>query len=181
VHCSAYTLQYWREQGYDVTAYWYNPNIHPNMEHQQRLESLGAYLKGKSIELIWENDYNPADYYAAIGNRGENRCIGCYSIRLVKTREYAEGAGYDGFTSSLLISLQQDHQSVIDQALRATGETGSRFKYADIRKSYSESRRMTKQRPWLYRQTYCGCSFSEAEAAEKLRYKELLQLDEPQP
>lgn len=165
VHCSAYTLEYWQEQGYEVSAYWYNPNIHSFKEHQQRLQSLADYLEGMSIKLIKEPGYHPEEYFNAIGEVKVNRCFGCYSLRLHKAAEYAKNADYDAFTSSLLISPQQEHQTIVNQALGAVEPNGIRFKYADLRKKYSDSRRLTKQRSDLYRQKYCGCLFS-AVAAE---------------
>ena len=39
---------------------------------------------------------------------------------------------------------------------------GPQFRYADLRKRYSDSRRMTKGLD-LYRQQYCGCVYSEWE------------------
>ena len=41
-HCAAYTAEYWRGQGYEAHALWYNPNIHPYTEHQNRLESMSS-------------------------------------------------------------------------------------------------------------------------------------------
>ena len=53
-HCAAYTIDYWRGLGYAVSAYWYNPNIHPFLEHQHRLDAmrtLAAEMDGRLAKL----------------------------------------------------------------------------------------------------------------------------------
>jgi predicted adenine nucleotide alpha hydrolase (AANH) superfamily ATPase len=59
-HCAAYTMEYWRGEGYEVGGFWYNPNIHPLMEHQQRLEAVKALAQEKNLQLIISPDYDMA-------------------------------------------------------------------------------------------------------------------------
>jgi len=162
VHCSAYTLKYWREQGYGVTAFWYNPNIHPFTEHQRRLEALKSLVIKDGVPLAVTPGYDAERYFQIVAGHESNRCPGCYKIRLETVTEHAHQYGYDGFTSSLLISPQQKHVDIIDIALDIARSSGVQFKYADLRKRYSDSRHLTKPLD-LYRQQYCGCQFSEHE------------------
>lgn len=166
VHCSAYTLRYWREQGFDVTSYWYNPNIHPTDEHQERLQALRRYLTDSGIELVVDGDYRPDEYDDALTEEKQKpaRCSVCYSLRLQATAGFAASEKYDGFTTSLLISPQQYHKIVRDAGLTAADEYGVKFKYTDIRKRYSDSRKLTRPLG-LYRQRYCGCRYSAEEAS----------------
>jgi len=46
-HCAAYTIEHWKQQGHEVGGFWYNPNIHPYMEHQSRLESVKKLAEEK--------------------------------------------------------------------------------------------------------------------------------------
>jgi predicted adenine nucleotide alpha hydrolase (AANH) superfamily ATPase len=81
----------------------------------------------------------------------------------------AKENGFDAFTTTLLISPQQKHELIKEIGTEVAGERGIEFLYADLRKRYSDSRRMTKPLE-LYRQQYCGCIYSEWE-----RYKDLSQ------
>ena len=38
--CSAYPIKALREEGHDLTGYWYNLNIHPYKEYEARLNAL---------------------------------------------------------------------------------------------------------------------------------------------
>jgi predicted adenine nucleotide alpha hydrolase (AANH) superfamily ATPase len=162
VHCSAYTLNYWREQGYEVTAYWYNPNIHPFLEHQRRLEALKSMVEKEGIPLVIEPGYEMDRYFRAVVGDEEERCRHCYRIRLEHVAGYAAAHGYDAFTSSLLISPQQNHDLIVEVAMTTEASSGVKFAYTDLRKRYSDSRRLTKPLE-LYRQQYCGCLYSEFE------------------
>ncbi|AKG54065.1 diacylglucosamine hydrolase-like protein [Dehalogenimonas sp. WBC-2] len=152
---------YWRQQGFDVTAFWYNPNIHPFMEHEQRREAMESFAQRESIPFIVAPGYDLEKYFRAVAGHETDRCPDCYRLRLDATAAYAAN-GFDVFTSSLLISHRQQHDRIIEAACAAEASSGVRFEYADLRKRYSDSRCMTKPLE-LYRQQYCGCLYSEYE------------------
>jgi len=161
-HCAAYTIDYWRQQGYEVGALWYNPNIHPYMEHQHRLEAMKSWAQEVNLSLIITEGYNIIDYFRQVAGHESQRCQYCFRLRLLKTAETAHQKGFSAFTTSLLISPQQKHDLLREIGSEVSREEGVDFLYADLRKRYSDSRHMTK--PFnLYRQQYCGCVYSEWE------------------
>jgi epoxyqueuosine reductase len=159
VHCSAYSLKYWRQQGFQVTAFWYNPNIHPYAEHQLRLEAIKTFLNNTGIPLVMSPCYD-IDRYFKSTRESESRCESCYQMRLEAAATCAQDNGYDGFTSSLLISPQQQHDRLTRIGIEVADRHKVRFYYADLRKRYSDSRALTKSQT-LYRQEYCGCLHSK--------------------
>ncbi len=161
-HCAAYTVEHWRGQGYEVEGFWYNPNIHPFSEHQQRLESIKALAKEINLPLIIYPDYDVIAYFKRVVGHEAERCGDCFEMRLTKTAETARDNGYDAFTTTLLISPHQKHDLIKEIGEKVAGEKGVAFLYADLRKRYSDSRHITKSMN-LYRQQYCGCLFSEWE------------------
>ena len=161
-HCAAYTLTYWREQGYEVSALWYNPNIHPYLEHRQRLESMQSLARETGFPLIVHEGYDMMEYFRRVAGHEAERCRYCYELRLEKTAEVARERGFSAFTSTLLISPQQQHEAVREIGSRVVERAGVEFLYADLRKRYSDSRCLTKPME-LYRQQYCGCVYSEWE------------------
>ncbi len=161
-HCAAYTAEYWRQQGYETAGFWYNPNIHPYMEHQSRLESVKSLAKAINLPLIISPDYDMVEYFRRVAGHETQRCAGCFDLRLGKTAAIALENGFDGFTTTLLISPHQKHELIKETGERAAGEKGGEFLYADLRKRYSDSRHITKSMN-LYRQQYCGCVYSEWE------------------
>ena len=169
-HCAAYTIDYWREQGYEVSALWYNPNIHPYTEHQHRLEAMQSLAKTMSLPLIITEGYDIIDYFRRVAGHESERCQHCFKLRLSKTAETAKEMGFDAFTTTLLISPQQKHELIKEVGEELAKETGVDFLYADLRKRYSDSRHMTKPLD-LYRQQYCGCVYSEWERYASITIK----------
>ena len=161
-HCAAYTAYYWREQGYEVTALWYNPNIHPFMEHQARLEATQSVAQAQNIPLTVTEGYGIIEYFRRVVGHEAQRCQYCFRLRLSKTAETAHQMGFSAFTTTLLISPHQKHDLLREIGNQLAEEMGIPFLYADLRKRYSDSRRMTKQLD-LHRQQYCGCVYSEWE------------------
>jgi predicted adenine nucleotide alpha hydrolase (AANH) superfamily ATPase len=169
-HCAAYTVEYWREKAYEVSALWYNPNIHPYTEHQSRLESMQALACEINLPLEIAAGYDMVEYFRQIVGHEAERCQYCFRLRLAKTAETALKAGYSAFTSTLLISPHQKHELLREIGNKLAEEHGIEFLYADLRKRYSDSRRMTKGLD-LYRQQYCGCVYSELERYSNVTLK----------
>ncbi|MFC1859996.1 epoxyqueuosine reductase QueH [Chloroflexota bacterium] len=161
-HCAAYTVNYWREQGYEVSALWYNPNIHPYTEHQHRLEAMQSLAQEANLPLIITDSYDVIDYFSQVAGHESHRCQYCFGLRLLKTAEMANQQDFSAFTTTLLISPHRKHDLLREIGSKISKEKGIDFLYADLRKRYSDSRHMTKGLD-LYRQQYCGCIYSEWE------------------
>ncbi len=161
-HCAAFTAEYWRQQGYEIGGFWYNPNIHPYTEHQQRLESMKALAQEIELPLIIAEGYDMVEYFRRVVGHETERCRYCFDLRLTKTAETARDKSFNAFTTTLLISPHQKHELIQETGNRVAGEQGVEFLYADLRKRYSDSRHITKPMN-LYRQQYCGCIYSEWE------------------
>ncbi len=169
-HCAAYTVEYWRQQGYEASALWYNPNIHPYLEHQQRLESMESLAQEINLPMIVAEGYDMIEYFRRVAGHEADRCQYCYELRLAGTAETALENGFSAFTTTLLISPQQKHDIIRETGERIADEQGLEFLYADLRKHYSDSRHLTKPLN-LYRQQYCGCVYSEWERYANITIK----------
>ncbi len=167
-HCTAYPVEYWRQQGYDVTALWYNPNIHPFTEHQNRFEAVKKLSAEMSFPLIIVEGYDMPQYFRTVSGKEQDRCRYCFQLRLSKSAQIAKEHDIPGFTTTLLISPHQKHELIKEVGDNIATESGVPFIYADLRKRYSDSRHITKPMD-LYRQQYCGCLFSEWE-----RYRQIV-------
>ncbi|MDD5126494.1 MAG: epoxyqueuosine reductase QueH [Dehalococcoidales bacterium] len=161
-HCAAYTAQYWREQGYQASGFWYNPNIHPFMEHQSRLEAMQKLAQEISLPLTVAESYDMPEYFRRVAGHEADRCRCCFELRLTRAAEVACQMGIGSFTTTLLISPHQKHELIKEIGEKIAKEKGIAFLYADLRKRYSDSRHITKPME-LYRQQYCGCLYSEWE------------------
>ena len=161
-HCAAYTVNYWQQQGYQVSALWYNPNIHPYSEHQNRLEAMESLAQEVNLPLIVTEGYDMIEYFRRVAGHESERCQYCFRLRLSRTAGTALENGFSAFTTTLLISPHQKHDLLRETGIQIAEEQGIEFLYVDLRKRYSDSRHLTKPLN-LHRQQYCGCVYSEWE------------------
>jgi predicted adenine nucleotide alpha hydrolase (AANH) superfamily ATPase len=162
--CATYTVNRLRQIGFDVTGFWYNPNIHPWQEHERRRAALESYAGRIGLPMIWRHDYDFVEFLrrAAGQEQFRRRCTFCYEMRLTETARMAHTGGFDAFTTTLLISPYQD-QGLLRQMGESLGRAeGVPFYFEDFRRGWAERGRLTKEYD-LYRQQYCGCIYSEWE------------------
>jgi len=166
--CATYCVEHWKQAGQEVTAFWYNPNIHPFTEHRRRLESVQSFARASNLPLIISEDYDIIRYFRAVAGHERERCGDCFRIRLSMTALIARLKGYDAFTTTLLISPYQDHELLKKIGEEIAEKEGVDFLYADLRPGFRESHRMSKELD-LYHQKYCGCLYSEWERFGKVK------------
>ncbi|MBI2854415.1 MAG: epoxyqueuosine reductase QueH [Chloroflexi bacterium] len=161
-HCAAYCIKHWRALSYDVTCYWYNPNIHPQQEYEHRLEAMRTLAASLEVPLLISDKYDSVKYFQSVPGRPGPRCLHCFRLRLGHVAEVAKRRGLDAFTTTLVISPQQKHDLIREVGEMIARSAGVSFLYADLRRRYSDSRHITKRMD-IYRQQYCGCIYSEWE------------------
>jgi len=140
------------------------------MEHQYRLEAMQSLAQEMKLPLIVIEGYDIIDYFRQVVGHESERCQYCFRLRLSKTAETARQMGFDAFTTTLLISSHQKHDLLRETGNDVAKEKGIEFLYVDLRKRYSDSRRMTKPLN-LYRQQYCGCVYSDWERHANITIK----------
>ncbi len=160
--CANQCIDVLRTDGFDVTALWYNPNIHPFTEYRSRRNCLREYAASIELPLIERNDYGLRPFVREVAPDIAGRCIKCYEMRLYETARQAAEGGFDSFTSSLFISPYQNHDLMREVAERAAHEYGVEFLYRDFRPYFRAGQERARQLG-MYIQKYCGCVFSEEE------------------
>ena len=160
--CANQCVEALRSENIEVTAFWYNPNIHPFTEYRSRRNCLREYAKTIDLPLIEQNDYALRPFVRAVAENIEGRCVKCYEMRLFETARQAKEKGFDSFTSSLFISPYQNHALMMDVAQRAAETYGVTFLYRDFRPYFRAGQEKARELE-MYIQKYCGCVFSEEE------------------
>lgn len=143
----------------EATVFWYNPNIHPLIEYRRRLKALKMLCERARLPLETEDEYGLVEFCRAIHGRETvpARCGICYAMRMRRAARAAKEGGYDAFTTTLLTSLQQHHELLRAAGEAAAEEFGVAFLYRDWRGETADPALLK----WLYKQSYCGCVFSE--------------------
>ena len=163
--CLCFPQQLLQEQRFEVTALWYNPNIHPFSEYQNRMNTLCNYQVKNNINIVYLEEYNLNEWLSYTKKGWENhdkpsRCQLCYTMRLEKTANYARNNGFDCFTTTLLYSKFQFHEAIKQVGEKIAEEYEIEFIYKDLREGWKKGIQLSHEYN-LYRQHYCGCMFSE--------------------
>ena len=166
--CSSYVLEYLSSY-FDITVYYYNPNIEPESEYahrlseQQRLISSVPYPRPVGVVAA---DYDNDVFREAVSGledepEGGARCERCFRLRLGRTAMYAREHGFDYFTTTLSVSPHKNAQVINACGREISEEYGVPFLFADFKKRDGYKRSIELSGIYgLYRQDYCGCSFS---------------------
>lgn len=177
--CSSYVLEY-LSRHFDITALFYNPNISPKSEYDYRAEELCRLagempLSGSVICRIEE--YDPSAFLAITKGleqepEGGERCTACYRLRLTQTAQIAANDGYDYFTTTLSISPLKDAVRLNTIGGELAEKYGVPYLFSDFKKreGYKRSIQLSAEYS-LYRQDYCGCAYSKAEAEKRKQNK----------
>lgn len=166
--CSSYCIEY-LSQYFNVTVFYYNPNIYPDEEYYHRVKEQQRFIEAfptkHPVEFI-EGDYDKDSFYEiAKGLEHEPekgaRCHKCYDLRLRRTAQVAKEKGFDFFTTTLTISPMKDSQVLNEIGIRISDEIGVKWLPSDFKKKegYKRSTELSKEYD-MYRQDYCGCVFS---------------------
>jgi len=159
------------EEKFLVEALWYNPNIQPQEEHDQRLESMLKLAAAVDLPLTMRS-YEPEAWEEACMARmgdpeGGERCLICYELRLRAVAQFAANHGIRIIATTLTVSPHKPAAKVNPIGKRVAGEFGLTFLDEDFKKrdGFLRSTELSRQYG-LYRQDYCGCLPSRREAAD---------------
>lgn len=164
--CAVGALPLLRAAGYDISCLFYNPNIHPYMEHQARRDSFLRLMQRENLPYQAAEDYPLEAWLAQIAPDPANRCAYCYRDRLETAARLAKEQGYPAFGSTLLISPYQDQEQLFAIGGELAEQYGLRFAALDLRPRFRAGQQEARGLG-LYMQKYCGCIYSEKERYHK--------------
>lgn len=165
--CSLEPLRLLREEGYEPTVCWTNPNIQPLQEHDLRLRTLLDWAQNVSqVKVIvaaddrdaWERSVAPA------GFDRKRRCRACYALRLATSCRVAREQGFSHISTTLAVSPYQLFDTCTELLVVLAKQYGLTPVVRDFRPFYPNATKESRNLG-MYRQNYCGCRFSAAEAA----------------
>lgn len=178
--CSLEPVAHLRAEGYEPVIFWSNANIQPAAEHDLRLKTLLEWADTEHIAVVlcereedssisttkslteerelWEKVVAPK------GFERETRCRACYALRLAQSCKAAAELGFTYTSTTLAVSPYQLFDTCTEELEAIARAQGLEPIVRDWREFYPEATRESRERG-MYRQNYCGCRFSAAEAA----------------
>ncbi|MTK09076.1 MAG: epoxyqueuosine reductase QueH [Hungatella sp.] len=173
--CSSYVLEY-LSQYFEITVYFYNPNIYPPLEYIRRVEEQDRLIQEMNFVhpvTLQTGAYEPQEFYRIVEGlekepEGGLRCFRCYELRLQEAAKIAQAGRFDYFTTTLSISPLKNADKLNEIGEKLGKEYRVAYLPSDFKKKngYKRSVELSKEHD-LYRQDYCGCVFSQRERQTK--------------
>ena len=160
--CAIYPVKTLRQEGLDVMGFFYRHNIHPYRECRRREETLKRYAAAEELRVVYQKGYDMEGFIRSVAFREKDRCSYCYHDRLQAAAKVAKKGKFDCFTSKLLYSKFQKHDTLNQMGQSIAKAEGVPFLYRVFREGWKEGITVSKERN-MYRQQYCGCIYSEKE------------------
>lgn len=159
---------------YNVTVFFYNPNITDREEYEKRKEAqlkfINLYnekLSDKDKIQFIEGEYLPEEFYDVASEyasepEGGVRCTECFKLRLERTAQAALRTGNTVFGTTLTVSPHKNYNLISAIGWELSVKYNLEFLDMDFKKKagFQRSIQMSKEYG-LYRQNYCGCEFSK--------------------
>jgi len=150
---------------YQVTMYFYNPNIYPEEEYARRRDGARIVAESLGIPFI-EGEYTPEGWSEGVRGlehepEGGDRCCVCFDYRLERTARYAKEHGFRYFATTLTIGRNKRADVINPIGKQWSKQYGVKFVEGDWKKRGGQNETDKKsQEMGLYRQNYCGCKYS---------------------
>ena len=167
--CSSYCIEYLSNY-FEITIYYYNPNIDKEEEYDYRYSELERFIKEFKtkypVHLI-NAGYHKQDFIkiaTGLENEPERgaRCLKCYRLRLEKSYQYAKENNFDYITTTLTLSPHKNSKVINEIGGELEKIYQVPYLYSDFKKRDGYKRSIVLSHEYnLYRQDYCGCEYSK--------------------
>ncbi len=163
--CATVAIERLKSENFEITGFFYNPNIHPEEEYNLRLENVKKVALKNNISLL-PSLYEPKEWHKKIkgyerAKEGGKRCELCIKMRLIATGKRAKEGGFDIFGTTLSTGLNKDSRIINLYGANISESIGVPFYLSDFKKrgGFQKGVLLSKE-IGLYRQRYCGCIYS---------------------
>lgn len=153
---------------YDITLFWFNPNIFPVEEYIKRLEELVKFAQKLELPLIIEGDFVD-DHHNWIKltqehsnePEGGKRCKTCFKYRLLNAAKYASENEFGLFGTTLSVSPYKDTMAINEIGKEIANSMNLSYLDRDFKENDGYKKSIDLCREYkIYRQKYCGCEYS---------------------
>ena len=164
-----------RESGWEPVAFFHNPNVHPFAEYQKRSKEMQRVAEAFNVVNIAKVPWDAGEWFKSVKQyaaekEGGKRCELCFMYRMEAGAKKAKELGINIFTSTLTISPHKNAKLINSLGKAAAEKYGIEYLETDLKKKdgFKISIELSKQLS-LYRQNYCGCSYSLLESRKRFK------------
>lgn len=174
--CAIFPIADLRLHGIEPYLYFFNPNIHPLAELMRRADGVKNYAEKYALEYEIDLSYDEEKWLKFSSQKKSQHCQLCYGLRMFEAAKACKRLGYEGFTTTLLVSPYQNHDQIHRIAEQAAAKVGVKYYPFDWRFGFQEGQQKAKEEG-IYRQRYCGCIYSISESFYAKKIAKGHQLD----
>lgn len=162
------------KRDFDVTCFWYDPNIQPRAEYDLRLEAFKKVAEIENVPFI-EGEYDVNFFLERIKGFESSpetgaKCSICYDLRLDRSAAEAKKLGFDTYATTLAISPHKVQQKLIKFGELNEKRYGVPYYHKNFMQDEGFKKSVEYTRDYnIYRQDYCGCWFSLHEGGTKAK------------
>ncbi|MBQ9905043.1 MAG: epoxyqueuosine reductase QueH [Synergistaceae bacterium] len=153
-------------EGWNVIGFFYGSNIHPFDEYYRRLGAIRTVIAHNSIACEI-SPYSPEEWLSKIHGlenepEGGQRCTECFKTQLTACASTAKELGCEYISTTLTISPHKNVALINGLGEMISSSHGLKWENRIWRKNngFLRSVKVSKELG-LYRQNYCGCTFSK--------------------
>ena len=152
-------------EGWDVAGFFYGSNIHPREEYVKRLDAVRTLAAHCGISCVIGH-YCPEEWLDGVKGleaepEGGRRCAVCFTLQLEACAREAVRLGRKTLCTTLTISPHKNVSLINDIGRNVAESYGLSWESRVWRKNSGFLRSVRASRELgLYRQNYCGCTFS---------------------
>ena len=156
-----------------ITIFFSNSNIDEEAEYLKRLNAQKDFItRYNTSARIYDPvsfvcpAYSPSAFLSLVRGKetcpeGGERCRLCIGDRLEKTAAYAAMNGFEYFTTTLSVSRHKSYEMILELGKMLALRYGLSFIDDDFKRGGEQRSVLLSKSYGLYRQNYCGCSFSK--------------------
>jgi predicted adenine nucleotide alpha hydrolase (AANH) superfamily ATPase len=156
---------------FNLTLFWYNPNIYPQGEHEKRLKSVQKLAEIYQLPLIIDAHEDKKWFELTKDLEGEpeggRRCEICFKIRLEKTATRTTNYEFNTnirkfnyFATTLGISKHKNTVLIDQIGQKLAEEYQIKYYPLTIDKNLSSRQELELSKKYDFcRQRYCGCLY----------------------
>jgi len=159
---------------FDLTCFWYDPNIQPKAEYDLRLEAFLKVTKILNVDTV-VGEYDVDNFLGKIEGLEASpeqgaKCTLCYDMRLERSALEAKKLKCDLYSTTLAISPHKVQEKLKLLGTKLGQKTGVPYLARNFMKEdgFKDSVTFTEEHD-IYRQDYCGCWFSLHEGGPQAR------------
>lgn len=171
--CASHVFFELKKLNFEVTAYFYNPQIHGRSEYDARLKDVADHCEEYGIKLIVPK-YNVHDFFEPLlpfqdkrsikyitdkERYKRKRCQLCINLLMSNTVVQAGKNKIKNISTTMLCSPYKNHEEIWNSGSELAANHKIEFFYKDFRKGYWYGRNYARNHTYLI-PGYCGCSES---------------------